>query len=124
MNFSNKKVLIVDDEVGFQEVLGEELALIGVKFEAVGEVSAAVDRLGKEKFDLVVSDANMPGENGLKLLEIVKQRHQIPFIIISGYSDVYRGNESSVRADATFVKPFHMDDFIERIKKLLGESQK
>jgi len=81
------RVLHVDDEPDFADMAAtflerEDEALV---VETATRAGAALDRLGAERFDCVVSDHDMPGRNGLEFLEAVRADHDdLPFILFTG----------------------------------------
>ncbi|WP_152040374.1 PAS domain-containing response regulator [Salinigranum salinum] len=79
------RVLHVDDDRKFTELTVAYLERAGVETEFVTTVESALDRLSSEPFDCVVSDYDMPGENGLALLDRVREAHpEMPFILFTG----------------------------------------
>lgn len=81
------RVLHVDDEPDFVDLtaryLEREAEALSVDTET--DVEAALDRFEAERFDCVVSDYQMPGMDGLALLERLRERgDDVPFIIFTG----------------------------------------
>jgi DNA-binding NtrC family response regulator len=61
------------------------LSNYGYVTEIVGDASAALDALERERFDVVVSDVHMPGCGGLDFLRSVRQRFDhVPVILMTG----------------------------------------
>lgn len=82
-------VLIVDDDPSMADLTATYLERESDEFDPIRETSPedAIDRLGE--VDAVVSDYDMPGTNGLELLQEVRSRRsELPFILFTG-----RGNE-------------------------------
>ena len=61
------KVLLVDDDEDLLLIIGEYLEAYGIEFDFAQSAAQALKRLGYCKYDLVISDLNMPGESGLDL---------------------------------------------------------
>ncbi|MXR19714.1 hybrid sensor histidine kinase/response regulator [Halobacterium bonnevillei] len=81
------RVLHVDDEPGFVDLTAELLQRADARIEVVSETNAtdALDRLETSAVDAVVSDYDMPGANGLELLDAVRDTHpDLPFILYTG----------------------------------------
>jgi DNA-binding NtrC family response regulator len=81
-----RKILIVDDEPEIRSLLSDDLEDLG---EVVGVENGvvALRALEERRFDLVISDYNMPGMNGLELLRQLNSRWgNIPLIWITGRS--------------------------------------
>jgi PAS domain S-box-containing protein len=80
-------VLHVDDDAGFLELAAELLVREDDCLEVTTAVGAAEGRelLAEGSFDCVVSDYDMPGENGIEFLESVREDHpKLPFILYTG----------------------------------------
>lgn len=91
------RVLIVDDEPEVRELLAEYLAEVGYDVSTSPDGTAAVDELtaNPTKYQLVISDLQMPGMDGLGVLEAAKKANpSIAVIIVTGYASV----DSAVRA--------------------------
>ncbi|WP_159900041.1 PAS domain S-box protein [Salinirussus salinus] len=86
------RVLHVDDDPEFADLVSTVLERDEGQFdvEAATGAAEALDRLAEADFDAVVSDYEMPGRNGLELLEAVREDHPaLPFILYTG-----RGSEA------------------------------
>lgn len=91
------KVLIVDDELEVRELLAEYFAEVGYDVTTAPDGTAAVADLtaNPTKYQLVISDLQMPGIDGLGVLEAAKTANpSIAVIIVTGYASV----DSAVRA--------------------------
>jgi DNA-binding NtrC family response regulator len=85
----NVDVLLIDDEAPFLNDLAEGLRLNSRRLQVITATTAekALEMLRTCKFDVVVTDLNMPGMNGYQVLREVEQRHPgTPVIIMSAYS--------------------------------------
>jgi two-component system chemotaxis response regulator CheY len=107
-------------------------AMICATIEALGDFDIfeapngfeALRLLPREKFDLVITDINMPDINGLELVSFVKNNDQyraIPLIIVSTEgSERDRKKGMGLGADAYLVKPFDPAELQELIEKFLS----
>ncbi|MBW1731727.1 MAG: HDOD domain-containing protein [Deltaproteobacteria bacterium] len=89
-NKTKKKILFVDDEPsvlsGLKRMLRGMRAEWDMSFVESGE--KALELLGKDRFDVIVSDMRMPGMDGAELLTLVmKQYPEVVRIVLSGHSD-------------------------------------
>src|SRR5918999_419252 len=88
-------ILIVDDEPGVRSALSGVLKDEGYEVEAVDSGEAALDRLTRQSYDLVVLDVWLPGMDGLATLARMRERQvETQVGIISGHGNI----ESAVRA--------------------------
>ena len=121
-----KPVWIVDDDKSIRWVLEKTLSREKIPFQSFSSATEALARLdaGAEAPQILVSDIRMPGQSGLELLQLFKERFPaIPVIIMTAYSDL----ESAVSAfqGGAFEylpKPFDVDQALELIRRAIGES--
>jgi DNA-binding NarL/FixJ family response regulator len=83
-----KRILVADDHAivrkGLKETLEEELG--NLEFGEAGNNQEVLDKVWKEKWDLVMLDINMEERSGLEVLEeIRKERPKLPVLILSMY---------------------------------------
>ncbi|MBV0900238.1 response regulator [Haloarcula salina] len=81
------RVLHVDDNSDLVEVTATVLEHEDDRLcvETATSVDVALERLSEERFDCVVSDYDMPGQNGIEFLETVREAHDgLPFILYTG----------------------------------------
>jgi two-component system nitrogen regulation response regulator NtrX len=79
-------ILVVDDESGIRNSLEEILREEGWEAASVASGEECLESCSKNDFDLVLLDVWLPGMDGLKVLESLKQRDPAPLVImISGH---------------------------------------
>src|ERR687896_791910 len=84
------RVLIVDDDPALLQALPETLRLrmSGVTVDTADSAAVALDRIGAQDYDAIVTDIKMPGMDGLALLaEIVARRPDTPTLIITAHGE-------------------------------------
>jgi two-component system nitrogen regulation response regulator GlnG len=119
-------IWIVDDEAGVRFVLATALREAGWRVEAFGsarEALAAFDAAPVAPA-LLFTDVRMPGDDGLVLLEKLKQRRpELPVVVMSAYTDV-ASTAGAFRAGAHefLSKPFDLDDAVALTARVLGPS--
>jgi DNA-binding NtrC family response regulator len=137
MEKSKIRVLVVDDEEGVLQSLKTHLELDGYKVEVSDSASGALEKVRDRAFHIVLADINMPGMDGIELLEEIKKlRGETIVIMITAYSSLMKVVNSRVFGAADYVlKPFRdlaeLDLVIERSyqqilrwEKVLGETMK
>lgn len=88
-----KKILIVDDEESiqflFSRIFKKEISNETYDLLYANGAESAIDIIKEESsLDLIISDINMPGMNGLELLKYVKENfNEIPVFMASAYTD-------------------------------------
>lgn len=121
-----KKVLVVEDEREIHAYLKD---LLGEKYRLLSAYNGAeaLEVMGRELPDIIVSDVMMPEMDGVELCRQVKQNLRtchIPFIMLTAKSSVQHrieGLESG--ANSYIPKPFYPDHLLVRIQKLLEEKE-
>ena len=77
-----------------------------------------------DKYDILVTDINMPNMNGIELLKNIKNVNQkFPIIVITGvHLESIEMNATDQGADDFLIKPFKMKDLVQSINKVLQNS--
>jgi DNA-binding response OmpR family regulator len=119
------KLLIIEDEASLQELMTATLKKEGYVVENAMDYNEAIDKLGGYNYDCVLLDLNLPGGNGLDILEYVKKCcNKLNVIIISArdsIDDKVRGLE--LGADDYLAKPFHLAELSARIRSVARRSR-
>jgi len=117
-----KKLLLVDDEVGYLEVLAKRLTHRGFKVTTASSGAEAIRALRKWEFDLAVVDLKMEDMDGIEVLKVLKKMDPaLQVIILTGH-----GSERAARdgiAHGAFdylIKPIGLDPLIARISAALS----
>jgi DNA-binding NtrC family response regulator len=108
-------LLIVDDDLTLLEVLSELFS--GMEVHSAISAEEALDRLSKEKYDVVVTDISMEGISGEALLGFVKTHSPgTPVIFISGSIDTERAERLKVKGAFDYLKkPFQLPEIYEKV---------
>ncbi len=118
-----KKILIVDDERGWRDLLAYELPNHGYGFVTVAcDGFEAIEKASQETFDLVLLDIKMPGMDGIEVfITLRKSQPHIKVILMSGHvaeEQIQRKTRSDVTA---FIrKPFEIDFMIKSIGQVFA----
>jgi CheY-like chemotaxis protein len=120
------RVMIVDDEPDVIELVTE--ILTGEGYDVVGAESGdeCFKKLETEPVDLILMDFFMPGMDGRRVIEKIRENPRSKDIkIVFLTSATFRGRGMKVIDELKVLdyiaKPIDMDDFISRIKKILGK---
>ncbi|MBD1551056.1 sigma-54-dependent transcriptional regulator [Pseudomonas typographi] len=86
---TRQKVLIVDDEPDIRELLEITLGRMKLDTHSARNVQEARDWLGRERFDLCLTDMRLPDGTGLELVQLIQQRYaQVPVAMITAFSSM------------------------------------
>jgi DNA-binding NtrC family response regulator len=85
----------------------------------------AIARIAAERFDLVITDLQMPGASGLDVLRHVKARHpDVPVVIATGYApDHVLAEATRLGARGIIRKPFDLDAAVALARTVLGPTR-
>lgn len=113
------RVLLVDDEKEFIDTLSKRLEVRGLKVNCANSGTEALDKLGKQQFDVIVLDLAMPGMGGLETLEKIKQNDpDAEIIMLSGQGTLKSGVEAMrLGAEDFLEKPVDLNELLEKISE-------
>ena len=116
-----KQVLIVDDFLEVRMVLRALLEEPDVEVLEAGDGLEALEVLGQENVDLVLTDCKMPNMNGIELMREAKLRYpETPFIVIS--STVEDEHLADLHPYAVMPKPFRLADLKQVVQRALDKN--
>lgn len=113
------RVLLVDDEMGFVEVLQKRLNKRGVNVEIAFSGSEAIRKLRSSEFNVAVLDLKMEDMDGIDVLKIFKKMDpEMPVIILTGHGSEQAAVEG-IQQGACFylIKPCEFNELLEAIRK-------
>jgi two-component system OmpR family response regulator len=119
----NKKILLIDDEAPIAETIGAYAKREQMEIIHFQNGESGLQSFHKEKYDLVILDWMLPGLSGPEIIREIRQKSQIPILMISARNDetdIVIGLE--LGADDYMTKPFGPRELIARIYSLLRRS--
>lgn len=114
------KILIVDDEIRIRDVVSEYATAYGYQVVSAKDGLEALQKLDKEKFDIVILDIMMPNLDGFSACKQIKEKQNVPIIMLSARQEEYDkllGFELGI--DDYVVKPFSLKELMARIKLVI-----
>jgi DNA-binding NtrC family response regulator len=113
------KVLLVDDEEEFLDVLGERMQMRGMEVKTSASAMQALETLEQESFDVIILDLMMPEMDGLEALKRIKHnRPELQVILLTGHGTIEKGVEAMRLGAMDFVeKPADMETLASKIEK-------
>lgn len=122
----NLKVLIVDDQQSMRGLLRYGLQQLGIRqVTEAKDGGEALQALLTTKFDLVISDWNMDGMDGLTLLKTIRANPLIkktPFIMSTGQKDQEKVREAiQAGVNNYIVKPFNVETLKKKMEAVIGK---
>jgi DNA-binding NtrC family response regulator len=118
-------ILVVEDEAKMRRLLELQLAEEGFRAQTAPDAETGLKLLGKEPFDLIVTDLKLPGMSGLEFLQAVKRVNaNLPVIIMTAHGTVESAVEAmKVGASDYVLKPFSLAELMLVIRKELDAHQ-
>ncbi len=117
-------ILVVDDDADMLRLLSMRLTAAGYRVSAVGSAEAALNQLDIEQPQLVLSDVQLPGRDGLALFDLVRARHPaLPVILLTAHGTIPDAVEATARGVFTYLtKPFDGKALLDKIAQALSLS--
>jgi two-component system sensor histidine kinase and response regulator WspE len=121
-----KRVLVVDDSITVREVERQILRTHGYDVAVAVDGSEGWNVARSERFDLIISDVDMPRMNGLDLVRAVRsdpQLREVPVVIVS-YKDREDDRMRGLEVGANYYLTkgsFHDNTFLQAVRDLIGE---
>ncbi|AGW14944.1 response regulator [Megalodesulfovibrio gigas] len=119
-----KSILVVDDAVSMRSLMAMTLRGAGYEVQEASDGKDALGKLSGAKFDLILTDLNMPNMDGISLIKEVKTRPNckfLPVVMLTTESQESKKEEGrQAGAKAWIVKPFKPETLLGVVKKILG----
>ncbi|MDQ3897746.1 MAG: response regulator transcription factor [Actinomycetota bacterium] len=114
------RILVVDDDTSVRTLLRRLLTTEGYAVDEAADGPTALDKVGTFGPDLLLLDIMMPGQDGLDVLEGLRQTSDVPVILLSAKGDeAHRVLAFRFGADDYVVKPFSTAELVGRIGAVL-----
>ncbi len=115
-------LLLVDDDPDLLKLLSMRLSAAGYRVTAVGSAEDALAQLAAARPQLVVSDVQLPGRDGLALFDEIRARHPaLPVILLTAHGTIPDAVEATARGVFTYLtKPFDGKALLEKIAQALA----
>jgi len=115
------KILVVDDDVRLRDLLNRYLTEQGFTVRAVADATDMNRQLARERYDLMILDLMLPGEDGLSICRRLRGGgEKMPIIMLTAKGDdVDRIVGLEVGADDYLPKPFNPRELVARVQAVL-----
>src|SRR5271170_3762830 len=125
MKQGKPSILVVEDEPKMRRVLELQLAEEGFHARTAADAETGLQLLGKEPFDVIVTDFKLPGMSGLEFLHAVKRVNaDLPVVIMTAYGTVESAVDAMKAGASDYVlKPFSLAELVLVIRKELASHQ-
>lgn len=99
-------ILVVDNDPDLRRVMAVRLTRAGYRCVEAGSGAQALAEWQRRSFDLVVSDLNMPGGDGIALADALQRSENVPIVFVTGFRDEFRPRLRRVKDVTVLEKPF------------------
>lgn len=120
------RVLVIDDEPAVQDLLQRVLANAGHQVTVVDSAEAALIRLARDRFDVLVVDNNLPRMTGLELMSLVRDHHpELRAIMITAYNTpAVEARARALGVMSYVAKPFGIVTIVGAIDDAIRDSRR
>ena len=116
------RVLIVDDHARARQSMGDILSCAGHQVVCCASAVEALRRLEQTSFDVVITDLQMPGMNGLELIKALQQRgEEAQIVMVTAHASVSSAVEAMRHGAFDYIeKPFNADQIEQLVSRALS----
>jgi DNA-binding NtrC family response regulator len=115
----DEKVLLIDDEQDFMDVLAERMRNRGMQVSTTTSPIEALDKAAEENFDAIILDLMMPEMDGLEALTRLREKNpDLQIILLTGHATVEKGIEAMKLGALDFLeKPIDLQALNAKIQE-------
>lgn len=118
------RALLVDDDRGLAQLLGEYLGGHDVQLTHVEDGATGLTRLASEEFDVVLLDVMLPGMDGFEVCKRIRAAHEVPIVMLTARGDDQdRIVGLELGADDYVPKPFNPRELLARVRAVLRRAK-
>ena len=125
MEKNKNHILIVDDDDRIRNLLKDYLSENSYIVSSAGNAEEAKEKLEYLKFDIIILDVMMPGQNGYDLTKEIKKQMKVPIILLTAKGEVEKRIKGlELGADDYIGKPFEPKELLLRINNIINKNIK
>jgi two-component system, OmpR family, response regulator len=118
------KILIIDDDASMRVLLRGCFEHAGFAVVEAGNADELWAAMAQNQFDLLTLDVRLPGAGGMELVQAIRQRSNVPVVMISVITNMIDRVTALERgADDFIVKPFDLMDLMARVRAVVRRSE-
>ena len=116
---AKEKVLLVDDELEFTQVLSERMKSRGVDVDTAASGREALEKARGKSYDAIILDLSMPEMDGIETLKhLIEDHPDLQVILLTGYATIEKGIEAIKLGAMDFLeKPAEIQKLMEKIEE-------
>jgi DNA-binding response OmpR family regulator len=115
------KLLIIEDEASLRGSIAQYFSMEGFLCEQAGSFQEGIQKADNFQYDCIILDINLPGGNGLQLLDHLRKDKKAEGVIIISARNAVEDKIAGLDlgADDYLTKPFHLSELNARVKALI-----
>ncbi len=114
------RILIIDNDDALAEGVAVRLRALKYDCTLVANGQEGIETFESARFDLILTDLNMPQVNGISLIRRLHARSPIPIIVMTGYERAYRRELEGLEEVVVISKPFRAQAIIDLVETELA----
>jgi DNA-binding NtrC family response regulator len=124
MTPDNEPILVVDDDEGCARTVALTLMRAGLPVETLSDPLRALWRITHQPYALVITDLNMPGLLGTRLLAELRQvSPRTPGLLLTGFPDARARADARALGVRILCKPVSNEELVETVRSLVTPPQ-
>jgi DNA-binding NtrC family response regulator len=122
MDVESKEIMVVDDEAGIRALLSDILSSAGFNVTVAKDGEDSLNQMRDRRFDLLITDVNMPGIDGIELLKRMKRAGRSEKVIVMTGRPMERSSlDKEVPSVFSLLhKPFPVHSFLDTVNSALA----
>jgi DNA-binding response OmpR family regulator len=113
------KVILVDDEQKFVNMLAKRLAMRGIQADAVFTGNDAIKKISNTSYDAAVLDIKMPGISGIQLKrKLINLDPGLKIIFVTGHGVASKSEANLIEKDIYLSKPLDIEILIKKLNEI------
>lgn len=121
------RILVVEDNSDSRDILAKLLRMSGFEVTSAADGETGYTTALEQLPDLVITDINMPGMDGLELLRKIRRESSLDetaVLVVTAFGEEAALEATNAGADAASAKPFDFDGFIKMVESLISRRQR
>jgi len=116
----DKKILLIDDDEGIRDSMKMFFLGEGLNIDTLETVEEGIDALAKRHYDIIITDSNLPGMDGLSFLKRIHDLCPVSFkILMTTYARDLPAAAAGLGVDECIQKPFNAKIIRDSLIRLL-----
>lgn len=114
------RILVIDDDDRVMQAIITRLRSVGYDCLTAASGDEGLSRYSMSGIDLIITDLQMPGLDGIGLINLIRAASAVPIIIISGHPESYRRAMGALHDITLLAKPFETATLLRRVESELA----